>query len=188
MKREASKLGSSYYPPRARLHVPLRNMRDAVARQFQGVYKLLPSGVSLGQMALGFWVPGYSFFLRRHNIAAGLVFGGWGLALACFGVLLGGPPAVAAVVFDESFQFDPAYLALGIAVSIHATAATYLLTKLLGIETFGGRIFAGFGVTGFLIFAIYFPIWRLVQHHVLPVGAAEYERAVTTTRFLSEAA
>jgi len=95
-----------------------------------------------------------------------LILAGWFMAMFTFLLLMTAPP-----VRFLAFQMDPAYLAFGLMISLHATSANYLVMRVWQLVDFAHRMLAAVLVTAFLIFLVYFPPWELVQRYLfLPVN------------------
>lgn len=181
MKDDEPELESPYYPPRARFHAPIRNRFQDFRRRVSFVRKILPTDLSLFQLLLGFWVPGYSYVLFGALWTAWLIVAGWGLGAVAFLVLLNAPP-----ITGGGFQFDPAYLAFGLMISLHATSASHLIVQIWHYEEFRERLVVGVAVTAFMIFLIYFPAAEYIHSHVFMAVTVGDIRVVVNPRVSPE--
>lgn len=139
--------------------------------------KVVPTDLPLGQLLLGFWVPGYSFRLDGTVLPAWLILGGWCLGLFTFLLLMTAPP-----MRFLAFQLEPAYLAFGLMIALHATSANYLVMRVWQLVEFARRVLAAVLVTAFLIFIVYFPAWGLVQRNLFKPVEAGGTRIVVNPR------
>ena len=156
---------SPYYPPRAPFFAPLRNGWRDFRRQLFAKRSFLPASVSLGELLLGFWVPGFGYRINGTTAPAWCVLGAWFLGLLTFLFLLTAPPMRSAV-----FEIVPAYLAFGLMISLHATSAAHMVAVVWRMVEFSRRVLVGVLVTAFMILLVYFPAWELVQRrYCLPV-------------------
>ena len=160
MRHDDSEPVSPYYPPRSTFFRRLGNAVRATSRRLRVVQEFLPANLTLRQLLLGMAVPGYSYRLDRLYLPAYLVLAGWVLGLLVFLLLQVAPPRQ-----SLGFQMDPAYLALGLAISLHATGANYLVARAWHLAELRPRILTAILVTAILIFGVYFPLWGWVQHH-----------------------
>lgn len=143
--------------------------------------KLVPDGIPLTRLLLGFWVPGYSYFLFGAAWVAWLIIGGWFLGLATYIMLLNAPPFV-----GGGFQIDPAYLAFGLMISLHATSASHLIVQIWHYEEFRERLLVGITVTGFMIFLVYFPAADFIHSRMFTVVSVGGSRVVVNPRVSAE--
>jgi hypothetical protein len=168
VRHDDSEPVSPYYPPRSSFLSRLVGAVRGLTRQVGWRPEYLPENLTLRRLLLGLAVPGYSYWLDGVRLPARLILGGWLLGLAVF-LILQTAPAVRVLMF----QFDPAYLAFGLIISLHSTSANYLIARAWKVSETRARILTAVLVTLILICGVYFPIWQLVQHYwFVPVEIA----------------
>jgi signal peptidase I len=161
MHGDISELRSSYYPPRARWFARARLGWRRFELRWRGLLPGAVAPVSLFQALLGVLVPGMGFGVYGRPLLARVVAGLWLVAAVSFFLLLSVPPVVGMQV-----QFDPAFIAAGLAAGLHGMSVSFFAQRFWGWETPGRRVAMGVLATGAVLALLYLPLGNWLRHHV----------------------
>lgn len=143
---------SDYYPPRAKWYSVIFSLGDA-ARRCVGLERMvMPRTMTIGDLVLGFFIPGLSVWLRGPKL--------WGrAALFVCAELMG--------VFIVWIGYPYANFAFGLLLSVHCTGLVYYCSPMMVGEPFRSRLAFTALVLLLLALLLYLPSLHFLQKHFL---------------------